>query len=78
MIQIYYEQHRLPIRYPIYIAIVALARYIILDSKSFEVGQLLEIGLTIMILTIAVLVVRYGHAKLPYPLVENKGTDTKT
>ncbi|MEE9327404.1 MAG: phosphate-starvation-inducible PsiE family protein [Cocleimonas sp.] len=72
MIQIYYEQHRLPIRYPIYIAIVALARYIILDSKSFEVGQLLEIGLTIMILTIGVLIVRYGHAKLPYPQVKAK------
>lgn len=66
MIQIYYEQHRLPIRYPLYIAIVALARYIILDSKSLEQWQLLEIGGTIMILTIAVLIVRYGHVKLPY------------
>ena len=66
MIQIYYKQHRLPIRYPIYIAIVALARYIILDSKSLEQWQLLEIGATIMILTIAVLIVRYGHVKLPY------------
>jgi len=66
MIQIYYKEHRLPIRFPIYIAIVALARYIILDSKSFEHWQLLEIGLTIMILTIAVLIVRYGHVKLPY------------
>jgi len=66
MIQIYYEQHRLPIRYPIYIAIVALARYIILDSKSFDNWHLLEIGLTIMLLTIAVLIVRYGHTKLPY------------
>jgi len=66
MIQIYYEQHRLPIRFPIYIAIVALARYIILDSKSLQAWQLLEVGLTIMILTLAVLIVRYGHVKLPY------------
>ncbi len=66
MIQIYYEQHRLPIRYPIYIAIVALSRYIILDSKSLDQWQLLEIGATIMILTISVLIVRYGHVKLPY------------
>lgn len=68
MIQIYYEQHRLPIRFPIYIAIVALARYIILDSKSLEQWQLLEIGITIMVLTIAVLIIRYGHVKLPYEL----------
>ncbi len=66
MIQIYYEEHRLPIRFPIYIAIVALARFIILDSKSFEMWHLLEIGLTILILTVAVYVVRYGHVNLPY------------
>ena len=66
MIQIYYEQHRLPIRFPIYIAIVALARYIILDSKSLGEGRLIEIGATIMILTVSVLIVRYGHVKLPY------------
>ncbi len=73
MIQIYYEQHRLPIRFPIYIAIVALARYIILDSKSLNQWQLLEIGITIMILTIAVYIIRYGHVNLPYsPLRHNK------
>ena len=70
MVQIYYEEHRLPIRFPIYIAIVALARFIILDSKSFEQWHLLEIGLTIMILTIAVLVIRFGHTKLPYGILD--------
>jgi protein PsiE len=79
MIQIYYEQHRLPIRFPIYIAIVALARYIILDSKSLEQWQLLEVGVTILLLTIAVLVVRYGHVTLPYsPLKENKKDNEKS
>ncbi len=66
MVKIYYVQHRLPIRFPIYIAIVALARYIILDSKSFAHWQLFETGLTIVLLTLAVLVVRYGHVRLPY------------
>jgi len=66
MVQIYYEEHRLPIRYPIYIAIVALARYVILDVKSFERWQLLEIGLTVLLLTFSVLVVRFGHMTLPY------------
>lgn len=66
MIAIYYEEHRLPIRFPIYIAIVALARYIILDSKSFEQWQLLEVAMTIVVLTLAVLIVRYGHVKMPY------------
>ena len=73
MIQIYYQEHRLPIRYPLYIAIVALARYIILDAKSFEQWQLLEVGFTIVLLTIAILVVRYGHVTYPYQeTTENK------
>lgn len=75
MIQIYYEQHRLPIRFPIYIAIVALARYIILDSKSLGDWRLLEIGITIMVLTISVYVVRYGHVKLPYPPIKDSQED---
>ena len=75
MVQIYYKEHRLPIRFPVYIAIVALARYIILDSKSLEEGRLIEIGGTILILTIAVYVVRHGHVKFPYPTF--KGKDEK-
>ena len=75
MIQIYYQEHRLPIRYPLYIAIVALARFIILDAKSFNQWQLLEVGLTIVLLTIAVLIVRYGHVTFPYE--ECEGEDKK-
>jgi len=66
MIKIYYQEHRLPIRYPLYIAIVALARFIILDSKSFEQWQLLETAVTILLLTFAILIVRYGHFTYPY------------
>jgi len=47
-----------------------LARYIILDSKSFDQWRLLEISLTIIILTFAVLVVRYGHVRYPYPEID--------
>jgi len=64
----------LPIRYPIYIAIVALARYVILDAKSFDAWRLLEIGLTILLLTFAVLVVRYGHMTLPYINLRRKSS----
>jgi len=75
MVKIYYEQHRLPIRYPIYIAIVALSRLIILDSKTFEQWHLLEVSIAIILLTLAVLIVRYGHVKLPYADGKNKDVD---
>lgn len=66
MIGIYYEDHTLPIRYPIYIAIIALARFLILDSKDLTWYAMLGVGGTILILTMAIYVHRYGTVKLPY------------
>ena len=66
MVGIYYEEHKLPVRYPIYIAIVALSRFIILESKNLDWQNMLGIGATILILTLSVFVVRYGHVKLPW------------
>jgi protein PsiE len=66
LIGIYYESHRLPVRYPIYIAIIALARYIILDSKQLVPWGLVAIGITILLLTAAVLMLRMGHVRFPY------------
>jgi len=36
MVAIYLESGKLPVRMPLYIAIVALARYMILDTKSLD------------------------------------------
>lgn len=66
MVGIYFESHRLPVRYPIYIAMVALARYIILDAKNLSHWELLSVALSIFILTATVFLIRYGHVKFPY------------
>ena len=66
MIGIYYQKNMLPVRFPIYIAIVALARYIILGSKELNPWDMLGIGITLLVLTIAVFLVRLGHVKFPY------------
>lgn len=66
MVGIYFASHRLPVRFPLYIAMVALARYIILDSKTMSGLDLMAVGATVLILALAVLVVRFGHLKLPY------------
>lgn len=66
MVAIYYESHELPVRFPLYIAMVALARYIILDSKTMQGWDMLVVGTTILLLAVAVLVVRYGHVRFPY------------
>lgn len=66
MISIYLESHRLPVRMPIYIAIVALARYLILDMKGMDHKVMLAVALTVLLLAIAVLIHRYGHVRFPY------------
>ena len=66
MVAIYLDCGKLPVRMPLYIAIVALARYLILDMKNMALWQMLSVSGAILIIAIAVLVHRYGHTKYPY------------
>ncbi|MEM1081333.1 MAG: phosphate-starvation-inducible PsiE family protein [Pseudomonadota bacterium] len=72
MADVYWRTGRLPVRMPLYIAMVAMARYIII--KTSEEGYTFAIGLSaaILILALAVLVVRFGHLKFPYPEYESR------
>lgn len=66
MIKSYSASGKLPMRYPIYIAMVALARYLLLDMKEMSEWHMLAVAVAILILAISVLVMRFGHAKFPY------------
>lgn len=66
MVATYLDSGKLPVRMPLYIAIVALARYMILDMKGLDNWRILGIAGAILLISLAVLVHRYGHAKLPY------------
>jgi len=66
MIGQYFNTGQLPVRFPLYIAIVAMARYIILDIKELTELRMLAVAAGILLLTLAVLVIRYGHTKFPY------------
>ncbi len=66
MVGLYYQSGKLPVRFPIYIAIVALARYMVLDMKSMDEWRLLGVAGGIFLLALAVLAIRYGHARYPY------------
>lgn len=70
MVAMYLDSGKLPVRMPLYIAIVALARYLILDMKNMDIWNMLAVSGAILIIAIAILVHRYGHTKLPYD--ENK------
>lgn len=62
----YFKSGQLPVRFPLYIAMVALARYLILEMKSMTELRMLAVSFAIFLLTLGVLVIRYGHVKFPY------------
>ena len=66
MIGQYFRSGHIPVRYPLYIAMVALARYLILDIKDLTELRVVATAGAILLLTLAVLAVRYGHVKFPY------------
>ncbi|OJW99667.1 phosphate-starvation-inducible PsiE family protein [Thiobacillus sp. 65-1402] len=66
MVGVYFRSGQLPVRFPIYIAIVALARYVVLDMKSLDVWRMLGVTASLLLLACAVLVIRYGHTRFPY------------
>ena len=67
MVKVYWESGKLPVRMPLYIAIVAIARYLIIDVKDMEALRVIAVASSILVIAIAVLIVRYGHVKFPYP-----------
>lgn len=66
MVAIYLKSGKLPIRIPLYIAIVALARYMILDMKDMDTWRMLAVAGAALIMAITILVIRYGHIRYPY------------
>jgi len=66
MVAMYFESGKLPVRFPVYIAIVALARYLVLDMKNLDMWQMLGVTASILLLTLAVLALRYGHVRFSY------------
>ncbi len=66
MVKVYLESGKLPVRIPLYIAIVALARYLILDMKAMDNWRMLAAAGAALVLAITVLAIRFGHAHFPY------------
>ncbi|MCV3262364.1 phosphate-starvation-inducible PsiE family protein [Vibrio harveyi] len=52
---------KIPVRYPIYIAMMAIARYITLGMKELDSVMIVWLSLAAFILAAATLVIRVGH-----------------
>lgn len=66
MVGLYMQSGQLPVRMPLYIGMVALARYLVLDMKEMDVWRMVGVSASVLVLALAVLVVRYGHTRFPY------------
>ena len=66
MVGLYFKSGKLPLRYPIYIAMVAIARYIIIGMKQMDGLTMLALAGSILVLALAVMAIRFGHVRFPY------------
>jgi protein PsiE len=71
MVDNYWRLGELPVRIPLYIAMVSMARFLILDTGDAHNEHALFITGAILLMALSVLVVRYGHVKFPYERKED-------
>ena len=64
MVAIYFRSHVLPVIYPLFIGITALARLIVLQGKESEPEQLIFEAVAILLLSIAALMLRNVKVRL--------------
>lgn len=69
MVQQFIANGKIPVRYPIYIAIMAIARYITLGMKELDGLFIVWLALAAFILAAATLLIRIGHHYWPYEQV---------
>jgi protein PsiE len=77
MVRHYLTTGTLPVRYPLYIGIVALTRFLVLDIKELTSMQVLALAAATLLLALSVLVVRYGHVRFPYPSGDGSPSSSK-
>lgn len=66
---------KIPVRYPIYIAMMAIARYITLGMKELDALLVVWLAVASFILAAATLVIRVGHFYWPYVDEKTKEVD---
>jgi protein PsiE len=65
MVKQYFMSGELPVRFPLYIAIVSLARELILNIEHATELHILVSSVAILLLAVGVLLIRYGQIRYP-------------
>lgn len=75
MVQQFVVNGKIPVRYPIYIAMMAIARYITLGMKELDTVLVVWLAVAAFILAAATLLIRVGHHYWPYVDRQTKEPD---
>lgn len=73
----YNKSGRVPVRVPIYIAIVAIARVLILEMKEMSEFRIAILSVSAFILAATVVIIRWGQIRLPYSINEKTTSRAK-
>ena len=63
MVGIYFKTDRLPVSFLLYVAITAMTRFLVVDFKELEVGSIVLVTVSIVLLTFAVLVLHVAASR---------------
>ncbi|WP_028228233.1 phosphate-starvation-inducible protein PsiE [Paraburkholderia ferrariae] len=77
MVGQYLKAGQLPVRFPLYIAMVSIARDLILRAGSNSELHLLASSGAIVLIALGVLMIRYGQARYPSNPEERRAEDAK-
>ena len=66
MLNHYLGSGSLPVRYPLYIGIIALARFLVLEVAEIDAWRMFALSGSIFLIAIAILIIRFGHVRYPY------------
>ena len=61
MANVYFQRHTVPFTYPMFIAVTALSRLIVLQGKNIDPENLLFEGGAIVLVSVAILIIRYSQ-----------------
>src|SRR5215470_11314997 len=67
IVGIYFKTDRLPVLFLLYVAITALTRFLAVDVKDLSIESVLAVTGSILVLTIATLVVQIAASRFPTP-----------
>ncbi|HBD20886.1 MAG TPA: phosphate-starvation-inducible E [Arenimonas sp.] len=75
MVETYWRMGKLPVRMPLYIAMVGIARHLMADSSYHDPWLMIAGAGAIVLLAVGVFIVRYGHLRFPYTQQSEEVTD---